>query len=202
MTLPKHGRSGPPPDVYSNGYSTRKRDDTALQSHVAFFDADGDGIIWPSDTYAGFRDIGFGVFFSALALLLIHGSFSWITFGTLLPDPYFRLKVKNMHRAKHGSDTECYTSTGVFDERRFNDMFDRYSSEPHTHLTFSEGLSMIHGNRNVFDPFGWANAAFEWLTTYLVLWPADGMMKKEDIRAVYDGSLFYKISGRSTKKQN
>lgn len=34
--------------------------------------------------------------------------------------------------------------------------------------------------------FGWFAAAFEWLATYLMLWPADGRMKKEDIRAVYN----------------
>ncbi|KAF8060816.1 Caleosin related protein-domain-containing protein [Lyophyllum atratum] len=213
MTLPKHGRSGPPngyttgSNGFSNDYQTQSRkrdnakakDDGALKSHVAFFDQDGDGIIWPSDTYEGFRDLKFGVLFSLYAVLLIHASFSWITYGTLLPDPYFRLRVENMHKAKHGSDSECYTTTGAFDEDRFNDMFDRYSAEPHTHLTFSEGLSMIHGNRNVFDPFGWATAAFEWLTTYLVLWPQDGKMKKQDIRGVYDGNLFYEVSGRSKK---
>ena len=30
------------------------------------------------------------------------------------------------------------------------------------------------------------------LATYLLLWPDDGIMRKEDIRGVYDGSIFYK----------
>ena len=30
------------------------------------------------------------------------------------------------------------------------------------------------------------------LATYLLLWPEDGIMRKEDIRGVYDGSIFYK----------
>ena len=29
------------------------------------------------------------------------------------------------------------------------------------------------------------------LATYLFLWPADGVMRKEDIRGIYDGSIFY-----------
>ncbi|KAG6828411.1 hypothetical protein H0H92_008075 [Tricholoma furcatifolium] len=170
MTLPRHnGRSAPP----SDGSQPRKCLNTALQSHVAFFDKDSDGVIWPSDT--------------------------WLTSGALLPDPLFRLKVENMHKGKHGSDTESYTSTGAFDEERFNYVFDLYSSKPHTHMTFEEGICMLQGNRNPFDPFGWVSAALEWYTTYLILWPEDGKVKKEDIRAIYDGSLFYKISGTSQK---
>ncbi|KAG5352575.1 hypothetical protein C0989_001699 [Termitomyces sp. Mn162] len=57
-----------------------------------------------------------------------------------------------MHRGKHGSDSEAYTSTGAFDEDRFNYVFDMYSAEPHTHMTFGEGINMLHGNRNAFDP--------------------------------------------------
>jgi hypothetical protein len=34
------------------------------------------------------------------------------------------------------------------------------------------------------------------IATYIMLWPEDGRMKKEDIRRVYDGSLFYEIAAR------
>lgn len=44
MTRPKDGPS--------SASGTKAREDmTALQGHVAFFDRDGDGIIWPLDTY-------------------------------------------------------------------------------------------------------------------------------------------------------
>jgi hypothetical protein len=46
--------------------------------HVAFFDADNDGAIWPLDTYRGFRRLGFNPLFSALAMPFIHGSFSYV----------------------------------------------------------------------------------------------------------------------------
>ncbi|KAG6910619.1 hypothetical protein DXG01_009128 [Tephrocybe rancida] len=197
MTVYRNGRSGPPPD----SPQPRKRDNAALQSHVAFFDTDGDGIIWPSDTcvcvilapFDGLRALGLGILVSFLAMLLIHGSLSWITYGPLLPDPLFRLKTANMHRGKHGSDTESYTSTGAFDEDRFDYIFDLYSSKPHTHMTFNESVRMVYGNRNPFDPFGWTSAALEWTTAYLLLRPKGGRMKKEDIRAIYD------VSRRSSK---
>jgi hypothetical protein len=55
-------------------------------------------------------------------------------------------------QGKHGSDSEAYTQVGEFDVTRFNYTFDIYSSEPHTHLTFTEGVRMVHGNRNAYDP--------------------------------------------------
>jgi hypothetical protein len=40
------------------------------------------------------------------------------------------------------------------------------------------------------DPsaFGWSAATLEWLATWLLLWPEDGRMTKEDIKGVYDVS--------------
>ena len=32
-----------------------------------------------------------------------------------------------------------------------------------------------------------------------MLWPADGRMMKEDIRAIFDGSIFYVIAERRAK---
>ncbi|PFH53897.1 hypothetical protein AMATHDRAFT_72925 [Amanita thiersii Skay4041] len=189
MTIPPDGAS-PAPGI---GFEPEKRN-TALQCHVAFFDRDRDGVIWPSDTFHGFRTLGFSLFLSALAVLVIHTGFSYPTYGTLLPDPFFRLKINNMHRAKHGSDTESYTAVGEFDEKRFEHVFKMYSSPPHTHLSFTEGLRMLYGSRNLYDPFGWFAAMFEWLATYIMLWPMDGRMKKEEIKAIYDGSMFYKVA--------
>ncbi|KAH9487309.1 putative peroxygenase 3 [Psilocybe cubensis] len=195
MVAPVDGPSAAP----GTGFEVGKHN-TALQAHVAFFDRDDDGIIWPGDTYRGFRELKFGVLLSILAMLVIHSGFSYITWGSILPDPFFRLKVKYMHRAKHGSDSGVYTTLGEFDDNRFEYIFNMYSTEPHTHLTFTEGVRMVHGNRNPYDPFGWFSAVFEWLSTYLLLWPVDGRgMRKEDVKAIYNGSLFYRVSGKKPK---
>ncbi|RXW21105.1 hypothetical protein EST38_g4765 [Candolleomyces aberdarensis] len=169
---------------------------TPLQGHVAFFDRDGDGIIWPIDTYNGFRDIKFGIVLSLLAVLVIHSGLSYMTWGTWLPDPFFRLRIKNMHRAKHGSDSEVYTKIGEYDDGRFNYMFKMYTAAPHTHMTLAEAIHMVHCNMNPWDPVGWFSGFFEWLATYILLWPEDGRMAKEDIKGIYNGSIFYVISGR------
>ena len=49
------------------------------QGHVSYFDRDGDGVIWPSDTWRGFHDIGFNWFLSIIAVFVIHGTFSYWT---------------------------------------------------------------------------------------------------------------------------
>jgi peroxygenase len=46
---------------------------------VAFFDRDNDGVLWPMDTYVGFRRIGFNRIISFLAVPFIHGSFSYVS---------------------------------------------------------------------------------------------------------------------------
>ncbi|KAG2023904.1 calcium binding protein Caleosin [Coprinopsis cinerea AmutBmut pab1-1] len=177
------------------GFNPEKTN-TPLQGHVAFFDRDGDGIIWPWDTYNGFRDIKFGVALSLLAMCIVHFGFSYMTMGSWIPDPFFRLKIKYMHRAKHGSDSEVYTGIGEYDDNRFNYMFDMYTQPPHAYMTFPEAMYMVRANMNPWDFFGWFAAIFEWTATYIMLWPADGKMGREDIKGVYNGSIFYMISGR------
>ncbi|KAF8798294.1 Caleosin-domain-containing protein [Phlegmacium glaucopus] len=193
MVAPKNGYSPAP----GTGFEPNRRN-TALQSHVEFFDTDHDGIIWPSDTYVGFRELNFPIVLAFIAMVFIHGGLSYVTWGTLLPDPFFRLKIKNMHRAKHGSDSEAYNSIGDFDEKRFESIFKMYSSDG-SHLTMKEGICMLHGNRNAFDLFGWSAAAFEWSATYYMLWPPRSSkgVEKAQIKAVYDGTIFYKISGKA-----
>ncbi|KAF5312289.1 hypothetical protein D9619_003652 [Psilocybe cf. subviscida] len=195
MVAPKDGVCSAPGTGFESGEKN-----TALQGHVAFFDRDSDGIIWPTDTYNGFREIRFGVFLALLSTIIVHGGFSYITCPGLFPDPFFRLYIRNMHRGIHGSDSGSYTKLGEFDVNRFDYNFDMYSSDPHTHLTFAQGVRMLHGNLNPFDPFGWFAATFEWLATYIMLWPSDSRgMNKEDVKAVYNGSIFYQISGKKVK---
>ncbi|KAJ7867013.1 Caleosin related protein-domain-containing protein [Mycena olivaceomarginata] len=186
----------PKPKVHIAG-ARRK----GLQSHVAFFDADQDGTIWPTDTYNGFREIGFGVFFASLAMVFIHLGFSWFTGVTLLPDPFFRIQIAGIQNALHGSDTGTFTQTGDLDQARFDYVFALYSAPPHTHMTFKEGVRMVHRNRNMWDFFGWFASACDWAATYLLLWPEDGCVAKQDVHDILDGSLFPKLA-QNNKNRN
>lgn len=83
-------------------YTRRFKDYTVLQQHVLFWDRDADGQIYPWDTYKGFRELGFNILFSLLALFIIHSGFSYPTrLGySWLPDPLFRVYVGSIHKAK------------------------------------------------------------------------------------------------------
>lgn len=39
------------------------------------------------------------------------------------------------------------------------------------------------------------------LATYIMLWPEDVVIKKEDVRGLYDGSIFYRIAEETEKKR-
>lgn len=73
-----------------------------LQQHVLFWDRDADGLIYPWDTYRGFRDLGFSVLFSLLAMVIINANFSYPTRLSVSwwPDPWFRVYVGGIHKAK------------------------------------------------------------------------------------------------------
>lgn len=61
---------------------------------------------------------------------------------------------------------------------------------------------MHKGQRVALDPFGWSASFFEWLGTYLLLWPEDGVMRKDDVRRIYDGSIFqFKADEHAEKKR-
>lgn len=77
-------------------------DKTVLQQHVLFWDRDGDGQIYPWDTYVGFRDLGFNIPFSLLAMVIINFNFSYPTrlAYSFVPDPLFRVYVGGIHKAK------------------------------------------------------------------------------------------------------
>ena len=87
---------------------------TVLQQHCDFFDADKDGVVWPLDTFRGFYALGFGFLLSVFAVFLVHVNFSYPTCPGWVPDPFFRVYLDNIHKAKHGSDTGTYDNEGRF----------------------------------------------------------------------------------------
>ncbi|KAJ5982365.1 hypothetical protein N7451_012465, partial [Penicillium sp. IBT 35674x] len=156
-----------------------KRMTSPLQQHILFWDRDGDGMIFPWDTYNGFRELGFNIIFSILATLIININFSYPT----------RLAI---HKAKHGSVSGTYDPEGHFLPQLFENLFSKWDQDDDGALTLRELLMLMHGHRCAADPFGWFAAFFEWGTTWLLI-QKNNKVYREDLRAVYDGSLFWKI---------
>jgi peroxygenase len=123
--------------------------------------------------------------------------------------------LKNVHKDKHGSDTGTYDTEGRFLPQKFEDIFAKYA-EGRDYLTIWDVSNVLRGQRCIADPIGWGGAFFECgfnscpclhiigltktgIATYIMLWPKDGRMMKEDIRGIYDGSIFYTIAERREK---
>ncbi|KAB2103290.1 hypothetical protein AG0111_0g8571 [Alternaria gaisen] len=180
------------------GWKEKHSHQTVLQQHCDFFDRDHDSILWPQDTFVGFYRLGYGIILSIVAVFVIHSNFSYPTCSGWLPDPFFRIFLKNVHRDKHGSDTGTYDHEGRFVPQRFEDIFVKYA-EDRDYLTIWDVGNVLKGQRCIADPTGWGGAFFEWIATYIMLWPEDGRMMKEDIRGIYDGSIFYTLAQRREK---
>ncbi|KAJ9644662.1 hypothetical protein H2201_000440 [Coniosporium apollinis] len=186
--------SGSKPKLKPHEYATKG---TALQKHVSFWDRNKDGIIYPWESHAGFRALGFNFLISitsALAFHILHVSYP--TSPYWIPDPRFPVYLENIHWAKHGSDTESFDEEGNFNRGKFEHIFEKYDRDQKQGLYFSEIVDMWRGNRNVFDFVGWAFQVFLW--SYLWMLAADeaGVLHKSDVRRQYDGSLYYEIERR------
>jgi hypothetical protein len=193
-----------PAGTQAEEWASRHQHQTVLQQHCEFFDSDHDGVIWPPDTFRGFRAIGFNIFLSFFSMLVIHAAFSYPTLpsGRILPDPAFRIFLQNIHRTKHGSDSGSYDNEGRFLPQKFEDFFTKYG---HTYagkaLTKKELRNGIAGQRLFADPFGWLAVILEWLATYIFLWPVDGVIWKKDVRRIFDGSIFYEAAEKRSNSK-
>ncbi|KAI9020572.1 Caleosin-domain-containing protein [Hyaloraphidium curvatum] len=177
----------------SEGWEAGREGMSVLQKHVEYFDRDKNGVISPWDTYGGFRGLGFPIWFSALAVLVINGAFSYWTQTSWIPDPRFRIYIRDIHRTKHGSDTEVYDTEGRFVPEKFEEIWSKYDRSGTGVLGPSDLWEMFKGSRNVMDPFGWFAFFFEWGTLWFLCADPQGRLTKEDVGAQYDGTLFYRI---------
>ncbi|ONI31806.1 hypothetical protein PRUPE_1G332000 [Prunus persica] len=126
-----------------------------LQRHVAFFDRNHDGIVYPWETFQGFRAIGCGILLSTASSFLINAALSQKTRPGKFPSPLLPIEVKNIHKAKHGSDSGVYDSHGRFVPSKFEEIFCKHA---HTHLdalTSDELMGMLRANREPKDYAGW-----------------------------------------------
>ncbi|KAL8860755.1 MAG: hypothetical protein Q9178_002785 [Gyalolechia marmorata] len=190
-----------PNGTTEDGYAPKHQHQTVVQQHVAYWDRDHDSIIWPHDTYIGCRDFGWGIFLSLIATMFINIGLSYPTVPGILPDPFFRIYVDRLYKAKHGSDSMTYDNQGRYRPQQFEDIFAKYDRGQKGGLDVGDVWIFWNEQRLVFDFFGWTACALEWIATYLLIWPSDGIMKKEDVRSIYDGSIFFKRAEETKRKR-
>ncbi|KAI9791618.1 MAG: hypothetical protein M1816_003704 [Peltula sp. TS41687] len=180
-----------PEGTTERNWKEEHRNETVLVQHGAYFDRDHDGVIWPRETYLSLRDWGWSIPLTVFATVIIHIALSYGTCPGLLPDPFMRVWLVRIHKANHGSDSQAYDQEGRFRPQQFEEIFTKYDRDGKGGLNKDEIFDYLKGQRLVWDFFGWGATAFEWLCMYLLIWPEDGVLRKEDMRGVFDGSIFY-----------
>ncbi|KAL4197459.1 hypothetical protein AMTRI_Chr04g188300 [Amborella trichopoda] len=173
---------------------------SALQKHVGFFDRNNDGIVYPWETFKGFRAIGAGLLLSSVSALFINGGLSYKTLPGKIPSPLLPIYIKNIHKGKHPSDSGVYDKEGRFVESKFEEIFRKYALTHPDALTYDELGAMLKGNREPNDTAGWIAAQTEWKTLYNLCKDERGLLPKETIRSVYDGGLFHRMEKQRASK--
>lgn len=178
---------------------------TALQKHVQFFDANHDGLVTWTETYNGFRALDFNVLASVFAACVINFTMAYATSDSWWPTTTIR--IRNIHRARHGSDMQMYDENGNFSDEKFRTFVERYDKNADGYLNGSELMEMVFAHRNVYDPYGWFAVFFEWSFFWLLTKrPLPGNEKHsgvaiDHIRGQYDGTLFHAIAADVAKKR-
>ncbi|KAK9735213.1 hypothetical protein RND81_04G191300 [Saponaria officinalis] len=180
----------PDTDNVNGTWSHKHNNMSVLQQHVAFFDQNDDGIIYPFETFKGFRDLGFNIIASFIFMILVHSTMSYPTLPTWFPSPFFPIYIQNIHKCKHGSDSATYDTEGRFVPANIENIFSKYGLTKTDKLSLKELWTMTQANRNVFDFFGWAASKIEWGVLYMIAKDEEGFLTKESVRRCFDGSLF------------
>lgn len=166
---------------------------TALQKHVEFFDRDGDGEISLLDTYRGSRALGYGRVLSGLLAVSINTALGWPTADP--PRPTLRIRIANIHRGRHGSDTDIYDELGRFVPEELDETFARYDKDGDGALDLRELWARARGDRDIYDLVGQIASLAEFGLVYLIA-AEDGKLDRDTFRSIYDGSLFYRVEAR------
>ncbi|KAL1216458.1 putative peroxygenase 4 [Cardamine amara subsp. amara] len=177
-------------------------EDNFLQRHVAFFDRNKDGIVYPAETFQGFRAIGCGYLLSGFASLFINMGLSRQTRPGKGFSFSFPIEVKNIQLAKHGSDSGVYDKDGRFVASKFDEIFAKHAKTHHDALTNEELKQLLNANKEPNDRKGWIAGYTEWKILYFLCKDKNGLLHKETVKAAYDGSLFEQLEKQRAFKKH
>ncbi|KAI8884864.1 hypothetical protein K501DRAFT_247190 [Backusella circina FSU 941] len=189
---------------YTKPAMTGIQSSDGLQKHIEFWDKNQKGYITPIDTINGFMTLGYGVMFSVLLgsmtsiFLSLTCQDRWIP----IPDPLCRSDIKHLIQSKKASfkNRGAYNDEGDFVPDKFNILFEKYARSDKTGATISlpelirmtQEQESLGFNMNIKEFKGWLQGIIELSAAYFFIGHR-GHLKREDVKAAYDGSLFYKL---------
>ncbi|XP_021598665.1 probable peroxygenase 4 isoform X1 [Manihot esculenta] len=173
-----------------------------MQKHAFFFDRNQDGSVHPWETYQGLRALGAGVLLSTACGIFINGAFSQLTRPGKFPSLLFPIELRNIVLAKIKSGTDTYDEKGRFIEEKFENIFRDYARTHSDALTRSELSEMRRAHKKPKDYFGWISTWTQWSLTYHLFKDEHGLLKKDTLRGLYDGSTFEKREKELKEKRN
>ncbi|KAI0897226.1 Caleosin related protein-domain-containing protein [Annulohypoxylon nitens] len=162
-----------------------------LRKNAEYFDDDRDGIVWPRDTYEGCRDLGWGILPSYLTVFTLHLVLSYSTCPGYMPDLHCRIRYDNTHSGQYGS-VKVDERGRPRRNRACESILVKYDKINKGGLTFNDLLQFFNQQRTEYNIRGWIVTVFEWLTLYQFLWPNNGIMRSDDIRAAFNGTILHK----------
>lgn len=171
---------------------------TTLQKHVDYFDRNHDGQITPVETYQGLRALGLGRGRATFSAALINGTLGPKTTSSWTAP--FTIDTARIHFAKHGSDTGIIDAQGHFVRAKFDAMFDRFDRDHDDALARDEVTAMLTSNRTDGASAVASKGEFGLLLDVagedrVIDGHVTRVLTRETMAALYDGSLFYRISG-------
>lgn len=164
---------------------------TALQKHVDFFDTNHDGRITLSETYHGFRRLGFGAVRSAAFAGVINAALGPTTSGA----PSLTVDTERIHAGRHGSDTGIYDKQGRFSRPRFRRLFARYDANGDDALDGEDLARLFADKRNDIVGHLGSKAEFALLLEIAGEDRQGGkVLTRRRLERFYNGSLFYRLA--------
>lgn len=166
---------------------------TALQSHVDFFDRDGDGLIRVDESVEGLYALGLPRLVAYPVAYAIHLGLP----KTRVDNAWYRsltIDTARIHLGKHGSDTGAYDEQGNFVHPKFVAIF-QYDLDQNDAIDEDE-LKAFHEGYATDDGLSASKAEFGLLMFIAGNLNTDTGLKELDratLEALYDGTLFYKL---------
>lgn len=120
-------------------------------------------MIWPIDTWRTVREFGWSIPLSIFFTCFLHLVQSWgtVPWFFLIPDPFLRVWIHNIHHNKHGSCTQAFDNQGRFRPQFFDEFFEQNDPEGKGGVTFWDGYQGLRNIHYAWDIFGQISAFFE-----------------------------------------